>query len=54
MMSKEVSDEEKKFLLEMAELVWEKCKGYPIPDSYSEKDRLEILDRYWVRAMEKE
>jgi hypothetical protein len=48
------SAKEKKFLLEMAEIVWLKVKGYPIPDCYSEKDRLEILDRYWVRAMEKE
>ena len=54
-----MEDHEKKqddhaFLLEMAEIVWQKCKGYPIPDCYSEKDRIEILERYWVRAMEKE
>lgn len=42
------------FDLEMAEIVWQKCKGYPIPECYSVEDRLSILQRYWHRAMEKE
>ena len=39
------------FRLLMAEDVWQKVKGYPIPDSYSEKDRLEIFERYYHRAV---
>jgi len=42
------------FDLVMAEIVWQKCKGYPIPDCFSREDRLSILERYWTRAMEKE
>ena len=44
-------DEDKRFTLEMAHHVWEKVKGYPIPDCYSEKDRLEIFERYYHRAV---
>ncbi len=39
------------FDLMMAEEVWMKVKGYPIPDCYSEKDRLEIFERYYHRAV---
>lgn len=39
------------FRLLMAEDVWQKVKGYPIPDCYSEKDRLEIFERYYHRAV---
>jgi len=39
------------FDLEMAERVWLKVKGYPIPDCYSTKDRLEIFERYYHRAV---
>ncbi len=39
------------FSLLMAEYVWLKVKGYPIPDCYSEKDRLEIFERYYHRAV---
>lgn len=53
-MNNENSEEEKKFLLEMAEIVWMKVKGYPIPECYSEEDRMDILERYWTRAMNKE
>jgi glucose-6-phosphate isomerase len=35
----------------MAEDVWLKVKGYPIPDCYSRKDRLEIFERYYHRAV---
>lgn len=42
------------FDLEMAEMVWMKVKGYPIPDCYSIEDRLGILERYWHRAMNSE
>jgi hypothetical protein len=47
--SKDLSD--KQVTLEMAEHVWQKVKGYPIPDAYSEKDRLEIFERYYHRAV---
>ena len=36
--------------LEMAEHVWQKVKGYPIPECYSEEDRLSIFERYYHRA----
>jgi glucose-6-phosphate isomerase len=48
------SDKDKEFMLEMAEVVWQKVKGYKIPDCYSEADRLHIFERYWHRAIEKE
>ncbi len=41
---------DKEFLLSMAEDVWLHVKGYPIPDSYSEEDRLDIFARYYHRA----
>jgi hypothetical protein len=41
---------EKEFLLSMAEDVWLNVKGYPIPESYSEEDRLDIFARYYHRA----
>jgi len=37
--------------LEMAEHVWQKVKGYPIPEQYSEEDRLSIFERYYHRAV---
>lgn len=39
------------FRLLMAEDVWMKVKGYPIPDCYSVQDRLEIFERYYHRAV---
>ena len=51
---KNLINNDKEFILEMAEIVWLKVKGYPIPDCYSERDREEIFSRYWHRAMEKE
>ena len=47
--SKDLSDKE--VTIEMAEHVWMKVKGYPIPECYSEKDRLEIFERYYHRAV---
>jgi hypothetical protein len=44
-------DSSKQFDLQMAEHVWMKVKGYPIPDSYSEEDRLDIFQRYYHRAV---
>ena len=44
-------ERDRKFMLEMSEDVWLKVKGYPIPDSYSEEDRLSIFDRYYHRAV---
>lgn len=51
---KALADSEKKdieFRLQMAEDVWMKVKGYPIPDCYSLKDRLDIFERYYHRAV---
>ena len=44
-------DKDKKFRLEMAESIWMKVKGIPIPDDYSEEDRLCIYERYYHRAV---
>ena len=44
-------DKDRKFMLEMAEDVWQKVKGYPIPESYSVEDRLSIFERYYHRAV---
>ena len=49
-----LAESEKKdieFRLIMAEDVWMKVKGYPIPDCYSVKDRLDIFERYYHRAV---
>ena len=42
---------DREFTLEMAEHVWQIVKGYPIPDCYSEEDRLSIFERYYHRAV---
>ena len=47
----ERKDRDREFTLEMAEHVWQKVKGYPIPDCYSEEDRLSIFERYYHRAV---
>jgi hypothetical protein len=47
----EKNERDKQFTLEMAEHVWQKVKGYPIPDCYSEEDRLSIFERYYHRAV---
>ena len=46
-----MSDADKQFLLSMAEVVWLQVKGYPIPECYSEEDRLDIFERYYHRAV---
>jgi glucose-6-phosphate isomerase len=49
-----LADSERKDLehtLEMAEHVWQKVKGYPIPETYSVEDRLSIFERYYHRAV---
>ena len=45
----ETVKQDREFMLRMAEDVWKKCKGYPIPDCYSEEDRLSIFERYYHR-----
>jgi hypothetical protein len=49
----ERKERDRKFMLEMAEDVWQKCKGIPIPEDYSEEDRLSIFERYYHRAVAK-
>ena len=46
-----LAERDKQFTLEMAEHVWQKVKGYPIPECYSEEDRLSIFERYYHRAV---
>ena len=52
--AKTQEERNREFDLEMAEHIWRRIKGVPIPDSYSEADRLHILSRYWTRAMDRE
>ena len=42
---------DREFMLRMAEDVWLQVKGYPIPECYSEEDRLGIFERYYHRAV---
>lgn len=49
-----LADSERKdieFRLAMAEEIWMKVKGVPIPDCYSLEDRLHIFERYYHRAV---
>jgi glucose-6-phosphate isomerase len=46
-----ITEADRDHTLEMAEHVWQKVKGYPIPDCYSVEDRLSIFDRYYHRAV---
>lgn len=39
---------------DVANTIWHKLKGKPVPDSYTDKECEEILKRYWHRAMESE
>lgn len=51
---KALSESEKKdikFRLQMADEIWMKVKGIPIPDCYSLEDRLGIFERYYHRAV---
>ena len=43
-------ENDRHFSLIMAEEIWLQVKGIPIPDSYSENDRLHIFERYYHRA----
>lgn len=38
------------FRLSMAESIWLQVKGVPIPECYSQDDRLHIFERYYHRA----
>lgn len=49
----ESEEKDLEFQLAMAEEVWLKVKGIPIPDSYSVADRLHIFERYYHRAVAK-
>lgn len=42
---------DREFRLSMADEIWLKVKGIPIPDCYSEEDRLGIFERYYHRAV---
>jgi hypothetical protein len=50
-MTEEDKEKDRKFRLEMADEIWRKCKGIPVPEDYSEEDRLSIYDRYYHRAV---
>ena len=38
---------------EIAQKIWFIMKGIPLPDSCTDKDVLQIINRYWHRAMER-
>ena len=49
-----LAESEKKdieFRLKMADEIWMKVKGIPVPDCYSKEDRLGIFERYYHRAV---
>lgn len=39
---------------EIANVIWLKIKGTPIPDYYTEKDCADVLQKYWHKALESE
>lgn len=39
---------------EIANVIWQKLKGVDVPESYTEKDCDDILNKYWHKAMESE
>ncbi len=39
---------------DIANKIWLIIKGIPLPPSYTEKDALEVIRRYWHKAVEKE
>ena len=47
---KTAEQKDKEFRLMMAEHIWMEVKGVPIPECYSEEDRLHIFERYYHRA----
>lgn len=46
-----IEENDRKFRLAMADDIWLKVKGIPVPDCYSEEDRLGIFERYYHRAV---
>tara|TARA_R100001163_G_C4999382_1_gene149088 strand:- start:624 stop:779 length:156 start_codon:yes stop_codon:yes gene_type:complete len=38
----------------LSEEIWWRIKGKAIPEFYTDEDRLDIVKRYWHRAMETE
>lgn len=50
----EISSSEKKFNNETSQIIWNKLKGKNIPESYSDKDKEDIVKKYWHKAMESE
>lgn len=51
--TEEQIQKDKEYMLEIANDIWQKCKGIDIPESYSEEDRLGIFERYYHRAVAK-
>ncbi len=42
---------DREFRLKMADEIWIKVKGFPVPECYSEEDKLGIFERYYHRAV---
>lgn len=42
------------FNKEVANVIWLKLKGIPIPKHFTENDIESVLERYWHRAMDSE
>ena len=38
----------------LSDEIWKLLKGNPIPRGYTELDRIQIIERYWSRAVELE
>ena len=39
---------------DIANKIWMTMKGIPLPPSYTDKDALEIIYKYWNRVVERE
>lgn len=39
---------------EIANIIWLKMKGVPIPENYTDEECEDIINHYWHRAMERE
>lgn len=44
----------KEFDRQTANKIWQKVKGKPVPETYSDKECEDIVKRYWHKAMESE
>jgi hypothetical protein len=55
MCSSDVKEKQnKEFLRSVADQIWRKIKGVPLPKEYTDQDVVSIWSRYWHKVMESE